>query len=196
MPGLAHRGMEMKLTWNALRTILVCATSLGALAMSAQAAPGDQPNLTDKLKNLEFREIGPAIMGGRIDDFAVVESNPNIVYVGTASGGVWKTVNAGTTWEPVFDNESVSTIGDVTVAPSDPSIVWVGSGEANNRQSSSWGNGVYKSTDAGKTWKHVGLEASMHIGRIVISPADPNVVYVAAGGSLWGPSKERGVYKT
>src|SRR6266436_3042380 len=108
----------MKHTWNAFRMILVCWALLGALAMSVQAAPGDQPNPTDKFKNLEFREIGPATMGGRIDDFAVVESNPNIVYVGTASGGVWKTTNNGTTWEPIFDKESVSPSGDIAIAPS------------------------------------------------------------------------------
>src|SRR5207302_2025560 len=122
--------------------------------------------------------------------------NPSTVYVGTASGGVWKTTNASTTWEPMFDNEGVSTIGDVTVAPSDPAIVWVGTGEPNNRQSSSWGNGVYKSSDAGKTWANMGLRDSHHIGRIAIHPANPNVVHVAALGHLWGPNKERGVYKT
>jgi len=148
------------------------------------------------LNTLRFREIGPAAMGGRIDDFAVVESDPDIIYAGAASGGVFKTQNGGTTWQPVFDNETTSTIGAVTVAPSDPSIVWVGTGEANNRQSSSWGNGVYKSTDAGKTWHHMGLAETHHIGRIVIHPGDPNIVYVAAAGRLWGPSKERGVYKT
>lgn len=148
------------------------------------------------LEHLRFRSIGPAVMGGRIDDFAVVESDPSIVYVGTASGGVWKTTNGGTTWTPVFDREAVSTIGDVTVAPSDPSIVWVGTGEPNNRQSSSWGNGVYKSTDAGTTWKHMGLADTHHIGRIVIHPANPDIVYVAALGRLWGPNKERGLYKT
>jgi photosystem II stability/assembly factor-like uncharacterized protein len=162
-------------------------------APAAAAAPSDY---NTALKPLKFREIGPATMGGRIDDFAVVESNPDIIYVGSASGGIFKTVNGGTTWEPVFDDQSVSTIGDVTVAPSDPSIVWVGTGEANNRQSSSWGDGVYKSTDAGKTWQHLGLRESRHIGRIVIHPTDPNTVYVAALGSLWGPSKERGLYKT
>lgn len=99
----------------------------------------DTPEAKDKWKALEFRSIGPAIMGGRIDDFAVVESNPNVVYVGAASGGVWKTTNNGTTWEPVFDKEGVSSIGDIAIAPSDPSIVWVGTGEPNNRQSSSWG---------------------------------------------------------
>src|SRR6266478_170560 len=186
----------MKHTWNAFRMILVCWALLGALAMSVQAAPGDQPNPTDKFKNLEFREIGPATMGGRIDDFAVVESNPNIVYVGTASGGVWKTTNNGTTWESVFDKESVSTIGDIAIAPSDSSVVWVGTGEPNNRQSSSWGDGAYKSLDGGKIWKKTGLEATHHIGRIVIHPKNPEVVYVAALGHLWAANPERGVYKT
>ncbi len=162
----------------------------GIVAQQNQASPAEA------IKNLKLREIGPAIMGGRVDDFAVVESNPNIVYVGLASGGVWMTTNAGTTWEPIFDDQPVSTIGDVTVAPSNPSIVWVGTGEPNNRQSSSWGNGVYKSEDGGRTWQHMGLEATHHIGRIVIHPRNPDVVYVAAVGRLWGPSRERGVYKT
>jgi photosystem II stability/assembly factor-like uncharacterized protein len=162
------------------------------------AARGDTPTApaNDKFKGLEFRELGPAVMGGRIDDFAVVESNPDIVYVGAASGGVWKTTNNGTTWEPVFDKEAVSTVGDIAIAPSDPSIVWVGTGEPNNRQSSSWGDGVYKSMDAGKTWQNMGLAPTHHIGRIVINPRNPNVVYVAALGHLWGPNPERGVYKT
>ena len=164
---------------------------------AAAAAPAEQkPDYVSALKNLEWRQLGPAIMGGRIDDFAVVESNPKIVYVGAATGGVWKTTNDGTTWEPVFDKEAVSTIGAVTVAPSDPSILWVGTGEANNRQSSSWGDGVYKSMDAGKTWTHLGLADTQHIGRIVIHPSNPDVVYVAALGHLWGANKERGVYKT
>src|SRR3989440_8737040 len=196
MPGLLNRGMEMKLVWNALRTILVCAIFLGVFAMTSKAAPADQPSPTDKFKNLEFREIGPATMGGRIDDFAVVESNPNIVYVGTASGGVWKTTNNGTTWEPIFDKEGVSTIGDIAIAPSDPSIVWVGTGEPNNRQSSSWGDGAYKSLDGGKTWKKTGLEATRHIGRIARHPKNPDVVYVAALGHLWGANPERGGSKT
>jgi photosystem II stability/assembly factor-like uncharacterized protein len=168
-------------------------------AKPAAAAPAPvtpQVDYAAILKTLRFREIGPAAMGGRIDDFAVVENDPDTIYVGSASGGVFKTVNGGTTWEPVFDNESVSTIGDLAIAPSDPSNVWVGTGEANNRQSSSWGDGVYKSTDAGRTWQHMGLAETQAIGRIVIHPTDPNTVYVAAVGRLWGPSKERGVYKT
>ena len=148
------------------------------------------------MKNLRWRNIGPAIMGGRIDDFAVVENNPSTIYVGTASGGLFKSINNGTTWESIFDKQNTLSIGDVTVAPSDPNIVWVGTGEANNRQSSTWGNGVYKSTDAGKTWTNMGLPESRHIGRIVIDPRNPNVVLVAAGGDLWGASKERGVYRT
>jgi len=150
----------------------------------------------DSLKNLKFREIGPANMGGRVDDFAVVESNTNIVYAGLASGGVWKTVNSGISWTPVFDEQSLSSIGDVTVSQSEPDVVWVGTGEANNRQSSSWGNGVYKSADGGKTWNNMGLKDTHHIGRIVIHPSNANVVYVAAQGHLWGPNDERGVFKT
>ncbi len=148
------------------------------------------------LDGLEWRNIGPCNMGGRIDDFAVVETDPKIIYVGTASGGVWKTTNNGITWEPLFDDQMTSTIGDVTVAPSAPDIVWVGTGEPNNRQSSSWGNGVYKSTDGGKTWKNMGLQDTHHIGRIAIHPHNPDIVYVAALGHLWGPNKERGLYKT
>lgn len=149
-----------------------------------------------QLQSLKFREIGPSNMGGRVDDFAVVESNPTIVYAGLASGGVWKTVNGGTTWTPLFDNQPLASIGDITIAPSDPDTVWVGTGEANNRQSSSWGNGVYKSTDGGRTWKHMGLKDTHHIGRIAIHPRDPNIVYVAALGRLWGPNEERGLFKT
>ncbi len=197
----------MRNDWKRCAVLLAsaCGVLFGPSRVEAQdkaktpAKPGPAvaaPDYEAILKPLRFREIGPATMGGRIDDIAVVESNPDIFYVGAASGGVLKTVNGGTTFEPVFDNEAVSTIGDVTVASSDPSIVWVGTGEDNNRQSSSWGNGVYKSTDAGKTWRHMGLAETHHIGRIVIHPTDPNVVYVAAGGRLWGASKDRGLYKT
>ena len=171
-------------------------TLVAAEKTKPQAASASAADYNTVLKPLKFREIGPATMGGRIDDFAVVENNPDIIYVGTASGGVFKTRNGGMTWEPLFDDQPTSSIGAITVAPSDPSIVWVGTGENNNRQSSSWGNGVYKSTDAGKTWQHLGLDGTRHIGRIAISPQDPNVVYVAAAGNLWGPSKDRGLYKT
>ncbi len=182
--------------WSA--GVFLCAAFLSFVAShSFTHAQETTSQLTPELfKNLSFRNLGPAIMGGRIDDFAVVESNPAIIYAATASGGLWKTVNNGTTWESLFDKESHSSIGDVTVAPSNPDIVWVGTGEANNRQSSSWGNGVYKSEDGGKNWVNVGLKDTHHIGRIVIHPTDPNVVYVAADGHLWGGNAERGLFKT
>ena len=136
-------------------------------------------------------------MGGRVDDLAVLESNPAVFYVGTATGGLWKTVNNGTTWEVLFDDlDDAVSIGDIAIAPNDANTVWVGTGENNNRQSGSWGNGLYKSIDGGQTWKHVGLRDSKHIARIIVDPVDHDVVYVAALGSLWGPGSERGVYKT
>ncbi len=148
------------------------------------------------LKNLKFRSIGPAQMGGRVDDLAIVESDPRVIYVGSAAGGIFKTVNGGATWRAIFEEQSNPSIGDLALAPSNPSILYVGTGEPNNRQSSSWGNGVYKSMDGGSTWSHLGLDATHHIGRIVVHPTDPDVVYVAAQGDLWGPNKERGVYKS
>ena len=171
---------------------------LAALAQGAETkpspAPGPSPAPPARL--LEFRNIGPALMGGRVDDFAVVEARPSTFYVATASGGLWKTVNNGTTFEPVFDAQESSSIGDVALAPSDPGTLYVGTGEANNRQSSSWGHGVYRSRDGGKTWTHVGLKDTLHIGRIVVHPGNPDVAYVAALGHLWGPNKERGLFKT
>ncbi len=161
----------------------------------AQRAATTQ-SATSPFDHLRFRNIGPATMGGRIDDFAVLESNPAVFYVATATGGLWKTMNAGTTWEALFSREDVVSIGDVAIAPNDANTVWVGSGENNNRQSGSWGNGVYKSTDGGHTWKHMGLSESRHIGRIIVDPVDHDVVYVAALGRLWGPNRERGIYKT
>jgi photosystem II stability/assembly factor-like uncharacterized protein len=142
------------------------------------------------------RDIGPAIMSGRVVDLAVYEDDPSIFYAASASGGLLKTVNGGATWENVFDTQTTVSIGDVAINPTDPNVVWVGTGEANNRQSSSWGDGIYKSTDGGKTWRHMGLRDSQHIGRIVVDPQDTDIVYVAALGRLWGASKERGVFKT
>ena len=171
------------------------AASIGVIGASPQEK---QPGYAEAIANLKFRELGPAIMGARVDEFAVVESNTKIVYVGLASGGVWKTTNAGTTWEPVFDKAegAMSSVGALALAPSDPSILWVGTGEPNTRQSSSWGNGVFKSMDAGKTFQHMGLAQTHCIGRMVIHPTNPDIVYVAATGRLWGPNPERGLYKT
>jgi len=178
--------------------LIVCVCLIFSLFIGAKKVKKKpEPVIPESiLDGLEWRNIGPCNMGGRIDDFAVVESNPKIIYAGMASGGIWKTTNNGVTWEPMFDDQVTSTIGDVTVSPSNPDIVWIGTGEPNNRQSSSWGNGVYKSMDGGKTWKNMGLQDTHHIGRIAIHPRNPDIVYVAALGHLWGPNKERGLFKT
>src|SRR3954470_8461369 len=152
-----------------------------------------------RLGPLHWRSIGPANTGGRIDDFAVarVPGQPDAIYVASASGGVFKSTNQGTSWTPVFDRvDAMMSIGGITVAAANPNVVWAGTGEANNRQSSSWGDGVYKSIDAGQTWTRAGLADTRHIARIVIHPRDPDVVYVAAAGHLWGSNSERGVFKT
>ncbi|HEY3129846.1 MAG TPA: hypothetical protein VGL91_10330 [Acidobacteriota bacterium] len=178
---------------------LLIALTLGQFPGAPPASPPPPPvNQSDDplLKNFRWRAIGPASMGGRIDDIAVVESNSYVIYIALATGGVWKTTNNGTTWEPIFDSYSSASIGDIAVCQSDPNIVWVGTGEANNRQSSSFGDGIYKSTDAGKTFANMGLKETQSIARIVIDPKDPNVVYVAALGHLFGPNPERGIYKT
>ena len=148
------------------------------------------------LKDFTYREIGPTRQSGRFVDFAWNEKEPYTFYAATASGHLWKTVNNGTTLEPIFTNEKVFSIGDVAITPSDPKIVWVGTGEANNSRSSYWGDGMYKSTDAGKTWVHMGLDESHHIGAIEIHPTNPNILYVAALGHLYSDNPERGLYKT
>jgi photosystem II stability/assembly factor-like uncharacterized protein len=145
---------------------------------------------------LALRSIGPALTSGRIGDIAVHPKNPKIYYVAAASGGVWKTENAGTTWTPIFDSEKSFSIGAITLDPNDPLVVWVGTGENNSQRSVSYGDGVYKSLDAGKTWKNVGLSTSEHIAKIVIDPRDSDTVYVASQGPLWNAGGERGLFKT
>jgi photosystem II stability/assembly factor-like uncharacterized protein len=151
---------------------------------------------TPTFNGLRFRSIGPAFTSGRVIGFAVDPKNPARYFVGVASGGVWKTINAGNTWTPVFDNEGSYSIGAIVLDPKNPLVVWVGTGENNSQRSVSYGNGVYKSEDAGRTWRNVGLKTSEHIGRIAIDPKDSNVVYVASQGPLWGPGGERGLFKT
>ena len=143
-----------------------------------------------------FREVGPAIMGGRISDVAVNAENPANIFVGFATAGLWGTTSDGMAWESKFDNQITSSIGAVTMDPSNPNVIWVGTGEPQNRQSSPYGYGVFKSVDAGENWISVGLSETRHIARIIVHPQDPNVVYVAAVGHLWGPNEERGVFKT
>jgi photosystem II stability/assembly factor-like uncharacterized protein len=171
---------------------LTCLLALGWLAPWVRAA--EPP--AGLLQALPLRSIGPANMSGRITDLAVVERRPSAMYVASASGGLWKTVNNGTTWEPVFENENTIALGAVAVSQSNPDIVCVGTGEANPRNSVSWGDGVYQSSDGGKTWRQRGLKDTQHIGRIVIHPTQPNIVYVAALGHAWAANAERGIYKT
>lgn len=176
---------------------LLCVFGVTVLASLPNGVLGQTPDQVAAIADkLQWRELGPTIMGGRVSDLAVVESDPSVFYVATATGGIWKTENAGVTFAPIFDKEVTSSIGDVTVAPSNPNVVWVGTGEPQNRQSSPWGNGVYRSTDAGRSWTHLGLEDTHHISRIQVHPRNPDVAYVAAVGHLWAPNPERGVYKT
>jgi photosystem II stability/assembly factor-like uncharacterized protein len=145
---------------------------------------------------LHYRSIGPTRSSGRFVDFAVYEKRPAIFYAALASGGLWKTVNNGITFEPVFDNAGVISIGDIAIDQNNPEIVWVGTGEANNSRTSYYGDGVYKSTDGGKTWKNTGLPESHHIGRIVIHSSNPDIVWVAACGHLYTQNYDRGLYQT
>ena len=171
-------------------------------AMKKPAAPASQSAVPDgtipdaALQQLKWRGIGPANMGGRITALAVYEADPSIYYVATASGGLLKTVNNGTTFTHQFDNQSTVSIGDVAVCQTNPDLVWVGTGEANPRNSVSYGDGVYKSTDGGKTWTNMGLKGSFQVGKILIHPTNPDVVYVGALGRLYGPGGDRGLYKT
>ncbi len=155
-----------------------------------------KPPFEEAFQRLEWRSIGPANMGGRTADVEGVPGNPNIVYVATASGGLWKTVNAGVTWKPIFERQGTISIGDIALAPSNPDVIWVGTGESNVRNSVSFGDGVYKSTDGGKNWQHVGLKDSEHISAIAVHPQNPDIVYVGALGHAFAPNDQRGVFMT
>lgn len=167
-------------------TLIAC---VPALLLTAAPAP---PSLAE----LRFRPIGPAMISGRIVDMAVEASNPAHYYIAAASGGVWKTVNHGITWTPIFDNEGSYSIGALALDPKNAGTVWVGTGEANSQRSVSYGDGVYRSDDGGKSWKNLGLKDSQHIARIAIDPRDSKVVYVAAQGPLWSGGGDRGLFKT
>jgi photosystem II stability/assembly factor-like uncharacterized protein len=177
--------------------IVLLVLLLSNLATAQKNETEKKPTYPDEaLKAMSFRSIGPALTSGRISDIAVHPDKHHIYYLAIASGNVWKTENAGTTFEPVFDKEGSYSIGCVSIAPSNPNTVWVGTGENNNQRSVAYGDGVYKSTDGGKSWKNMGLKNSEHIGMITIHPDDERTVYVAAYGPLWSAGGDRGIYKT
>ena len=179
-----------------LRFLTLFLTSGLLLPNTPSAAQESAPVTGADLQAFQPRLIGPAVTGGRVHDVEALPENPSVLFVASASGGLWKTTNRGITWRNVFDTMAVSTFGDVAIAPSDPDVVYAGTGEQNNRQSTSWGNGVYRSDDGGESWRHVGLVETRHIGKVEVHPSNPDVVYVAALGNLWAPNPERGVFKS
>jgi photosystem II stability/assembly factor-like uncharacterized protein len=175
------------------RGLSIAVTSVLLLVLGHSAAADIDPDL---LAGMKARSIGPAGMSGRVASIDAVASDPDVVFVGAATGGVWKSVNGGLTWKPLLDDQPVAAIGAVRVFQPNPDIVWVGTGEGNPRNSVSVGNGVYRSLDGGETWTHLGLENTERIHRIVLHPSDPDIVWVAAMGRAWGENEERGVFKT
>ena len=179
---------------------LLAALGLGAAVVLAGTtfAPSigaQQAVAAEVYSGLHWRMIGP-FRGGRVDAVTGVPGRPYEFYFGAVNGGVWKTVNAGRTWMPVFDGQPVASIGAIAVAPSNPDVVYAGSGESSLRDSVGFGNGMYKSTNAGQTWSHIGLEDTQHIGKVAVDPRNPNVVFVAVIGHYYGPHADRGVYRS
>jgi len=178
-------------------TWLVSLLCIPFVASAAKPAPAEVPKAAaTELAALKARSIGPAVMGGRVSTIALDPSDPTTFYVGLGTGGIMKTTNAGASFSAIFEKEQVAAIGAIAVAASDPKVVWVGTGEANDRNSSSWGNGVYRSTDGGDTWTRAGLETSKTIPRILADPKDAKVAWAAVMGDLWNPSAGRGLFKT
>jgi photosystem II stability/assembly factor-like uncharacterized protein len=180
-----------------LKAAVAVSLALSCSTVFAENSNDDKPIFSSStFKAMELRNIGPAYMSGRIADIAIDQNNPSTWYTAVGSGGVWKTTNAGNTWTPIFDKQAVYSIGDVTIAPSNSNIIWVGTGENNGGRHISFGDGVYKSVDGGQTWNNVGLEKSEHISDIIIHPTNPDIVWVSAQGPLWSGGGERGLYKT
>ncbi|NJN42493.1 MAG: glycosyl hydrolase [Flammeovirgaceae bacterium] len=186
----------MKLSSCVLPMMLLATTLLFGQKNKKAVEPETPKKEELSLSGLKFRNIGPALTSGRIADLAVNPTNHSEYYVAVASGGVWKTINSGTTYEPIFDSQGSYSIGCITIDPNNPNVVWVGTGENNNQRSIAYGDGVYKSEDGGKSWKNTGLKTSEHIGKIIVDPRNSNIVFVAAIGPLWKEGGERGVYKT
>ena len=179
------------------RTILGTCLALGALVAvhGLPSVSAQQPYQQSLYSGLRWRMIGP-FRGGRVNGVSGVAGQPNTFYFGSVGGGVWKSTNAGRTWTPVFDSQTVASIGAIGVAPSNPNVVYVGTGESDMRDSIGFGDGMYKSTDAGTTWEHIGLDATRQIGRVIVDPKNPDIVFVAALGHAYGPSPDRGVYRS
>src|SRR5882724_401415 len=158
------------------------------------AAPDAKPK--DLMENWNFRNLGPAAGGGRVSAVVGIPGQPNVYYIGAAAGGVFKTIDGGLSWKAIFDKEAVASIGAIALAPSNPNLVWVGTGESNIRNDVSTGKGVYLSTDAGSTWRFMGLKNVGQIANIIVDPTNSNIVFVGAIGHAWGPNPERGVFRT
>jgi photosystem II stability/assembly factor-like uncharacterized protein len=184
----------MKLLIRSIVRILAIVLPVSGMAQNKPASAAELNTAT--FSNLRFRSIGPAVTSGRISDFAVNPNNHSEYYVASSAGGVWKTTNHGVTFQPIFDAQGSYTIGCVTIDPNNSNIVWVGSGENNNQRAVAYGDGVYKSEDAGKTWKNMGLKNSEHIAKVIVDPTNSNIIYVAAYGPVWSEGGERGVYKS
>ncbi len=186
----------MKLKLPSLSALLLFWLTGAMLSPAAASTEDDDPWKAETFKGLKLRSIGPAFMSGRIADIAIDPTDPNRWYVAVGSGGVWKTDNAGTTWQPIFDDQKVYSIGDVEIDPNNPHTIWVGTGENVGGRHVSFGDGIYVSHDGGKTWEHKGLKKSEHISTILIHPEDGNTLWVAVQGPLWSSGGERGLYKT
>ena len=201
---LIRAGMHPRRIAAAAATTLAAATAFVALAAALPTpvlaqdpvAPDVNRSEDPRLRAFKWRAIGPFGQGGRVDDLAIHPSDPHTYFAGFATAGLWKTTNNGTTFRSVFDSYGTHSVGDIAIAPSNPDIVWVGTGEANNRQSSSFGDGIYKSTDGGETFRHMGLRETQTISRVIAHPTDADVAWVAANGHLFGANPERGVFKT
>jgi len=176
--------------------VILIMISIGLPVYSQKDSAKKDPMASSVFSGLKFRSIGPALASGRVIDLAVNPNDNSIIYAAVACGGIWKTTNSGIKWTPIFDNYPSFSIGCLQLDPCNPNVIWAGSGENNSQRSVSWGDGIYRSIDGGKSWTNMGLKKSEHIGKIVINPKDPNMVYVAAQGPLWGPGGDRGLYKT